>query len=319
VRVTIISLYDYAGSGKRIHESLLSINKDSYYITLMKAPLRLLGKYKKHIITDKDRERLLSSDIYIFKGDDTIQINERGLYVGKRYVGEIKKTAYRILLVSGSLFRGRAFSEKHIDKYKQRSDLMLAICPDLAFPHMGIKYLGFAIDTSKIKARGASPKKFTLSYYPAKSMAKDKKGVYNYLLPAIDKAGAGGIGKCIMGVSYNESLAIKRGSSVYFESISKYGSYGNSGMEAMAQGVPIIANIFDSVISQSNMDDYASPVIKVMADIDDLSLKIKGCMNGEYDLEEIGKKSAIYVEKYHSYNSIGRKLINYINNGILAK
>jgi len=151
-----------------------------------------------------------------------------------------------------------------------------------------------------------------ISYYHAQS---DCKFALKVLLPVLKrlcdegyKFKAVGIGKgSCKTVSWEESLRIKRESTLYFSSISPIGCYGKSAVESLSMGIPTINRISETSLKQSGCDDYGSPFIKAN-DPAELYDVLKMVFKGEIDLKQVSVKSREYAIKYHSYDAVAVRL-----------
>jgi glycosyltransferase involved in cell wall biosynthesis len=81
------------------------------------------------------------------------------------------------------------------------------------------------------------------------------------------------------------------------------GFHGYTALEAMALGKPVLCYIRDR---HRLADAQSCPIIN--ADPESLEQVLRGCLLGEYDLVEIGRRGRAYVEKYYSIDSTALRL-----------
>ena len=344
INVVMISVRDYADSGKRILEALsFQEGISTNYICLHKKGDHFPPKWRRYSINREDVCSIESADVVIFKGDEMPSVSESGeitmvekksAYEDRRIIkyrvpARVGKNAKKILIAGGSGFRRKVppmdssiideegFEWFDIDEYYRNVDKILTTSPDIAYKVYGAEHLGFAINSSMHLSSWVERSTIVISCYQIPKGRRDRKGVNTYLVPAITKLAKEGIKvklSDIVGCSYSESIRIKAESSVYFESIYTLGAYGNSGVEAMSRGIPVMGFISDMAIEQAGTEDYASPIIKLQPSVDDVYDKIKKMISGEINLHYVSEQSKGYCDKYHSYESVGGKLAQYIKN-----
>jgi hypothetical protein len=81
------------------------------------------------------------------------------------------------------------------------------------------------------------------------------------------------------------------------------GFHGYTALEAMALGKPVLCYIRDP---ERLADAESCPIIN--ADPESLEQVLRGCLLGEYDLVEIGRRGRAYVENYYSIDSTALRL-----------
>jgi len=346
MRVTLISMYDYAESGQRILEAL-DRHSDFIcsYVCLHQRTPEFPPKRHLKVLTDLEKYNIANADILIFKGDelpiedptlklwakpgcmksDLLKIKRRkrskGVIVD---IGVVPKSGCKkVLLAGGGGFR-RDEGPGSIDSFEwfefsdYKVDMFLAISPELAYPEVNGKYLGFTIDSERIQPtwNWGLGDTLVVGCYPTGTREKtDRKGVDRNLIPAVNRLIAEGYKVCVQEigfVSYEESLRIKSECHVLFENITSYGCYGNSGIEAMQYGVPIMCHISKESLERSGMINHAEPVLKV-SDPETVYLTLKSILDGIIDMKTLSKQTKEYCDKYHSYRGIGEKLKGFIN------
>lgn len=82
------------------------------------------------------------------------------------------------------------------------------------------------------------------------------------------------------------------------------GTYGNTSLEAMALGTAVMAYLNPIYTAY---EPEQPPIISV--EVSTLCDKVLYYVENRKELENIGKSGKLFVEKYHSYNEVGKKLI----------
>ena len=316
--LVMVSYYDCANSGSRYCEA---IRRHSFHSVF-------LARYgKRKDIVDK---AIQEADILWFKGDNLPVIQDGKIWLyddfGKDIVSEFGGWNYKpdvkfMLTAGGSFFRRPLNIDKRIgyglvplQKYKDFFHFRTALSPDLNYPELEGEYLPHAFDmlTAPYSWQMSNPIK--ISYYKAQS---DKKNVNRYLLPAVDILNGEGYSVKLLpisGVPYKESIRIKKQSTICYENVSQIGVYGNSGVEALAHGIPLMCNITDTAIQQANpySDIYGFPILKV-ASIEDIVATVKGIYNKDIDIEGVSKQSREYALMLHDYPNVSKHIEKIIN------
>lgn len=81
------------------------------------------------------------------------------------------------------------------------------------------------------------------------------------------------------------------------------GSYGLVAIESMAMGKTVISYINDYMKTKYPID---LPIIS--ANIDNIKFKLESLIKKKEQLNEIGEKGRVYVEKYHDINCVSKKI-----------
>lgn len=253
MKVVILSAVDYAGSGLRIKqavEKVSDIQIDAFVWG------HGSGNKKFNISTgpsiveageDKVRKLVRDCDIVHYKGDWPFGTNFYGIPIPPD-----KKIIYTF---SGGLFRRNrpdhwpkslAFEKYPLESYK--GDMLTAVTPEMLylpdmvltpFPWIEFKYTFKEAD------------RFIVSHIPSTPVRKGTP----ILTEAIDILNRQDVEfKNIQGVSREESLSLKRESHIYVDQLI-LPVYGNSAVEAMSMGVPVLS-------WDEDLYPYKTPIIK---------------------------------------------------------
>jgi hypothetical protein len=332
LKVVMISLYDYADSGKRIMESLSKYTyHQCHYISIYNKSITYPPVRRKQPLSTGDVLAIQEADVIIYKGDELLTVgsgwNMRIIEKSGRNVKvktkvhkfEVKiPQAKRILLAGGGGFRRltkgdntNTFQWFEFSDYKV--DMFLSISPEMAYHEINCKHLGFTIDSESMENTWKMSNPLRVYAYDSPKTGIDRKGARTHLFPAIDRLRNEGYEIDLVvakNLTYQENLKLKSTASICFENIAEYGCYGNSGVEALAMGIPLMCWISDESIAQAGYN-YGECVFNVK-NSDDVYRCLRDILIGLTDLEIVSVESKEYCDKYHSYRAIANKLNQYL-------
>ncbi|GAX60134.1 glycosyltransferases [Candidatus Scalindua japonica] len=318
IKIVLISVNDFAGSGYRIAEAIRKTSGDKYDIKFIKiVPHKFNYKYdicvlKKNGQIDKKlwlqaQQIINEADILHFKGDDPITHNYG--FHGVNF--KIPMNKPKILTVGGSAFRrhlhpsmkGLSIAKYSLERMKKYTDLRIAFTPDLNYPEFDSIFVPQAIN-SKILKNIWKPREIPIIGHSPSS--RRKKGTDSVFLPALKKLKKKGYKfnvKIIEGVSHRECLSQKRDCTIFWDQCN-VGFYGNSAIEAAQYGIPTMSYISEIAIRQAGgkLNDIA--IINFEPTVDGCSNAIEKMLNS--DLHLISKNTKEWVDSYHSYEIIGK-------------
>jgi glycosyltransferase involved in cell wall biosynthesis len=119
--------------------------------------------------------------------------------------------------------------------------------------------------------------------------------------------------KLIHNVPHKEAIKMVRECDIFIDQFI-IGSYGMAALEAMAMGKTVFCYIKNSVVNQ-----YPEELPFINSTIHTLKDKLENFIVNPSELNIIGKKSRVYVEKYHSTNVLIPELIKIYTNKINRK
>ncbi len=319
IKVVQLSLCDYGGSGYKIARAIERVNpliEVSCYVGQTSRARRRFKHPSGEMITTENHERVqqevMEADILHFKGDDLPGNTFCGIY--------IPFDTPALITVSGSGFRrgnsnaARAWTP--IQDYVKRFDHRTTITPDLNYPEFRGRYIPQPID-SRVIPFVYDPFKckychqdlaLTIAHSPS---ARGKKGTDSIIIPVIKKLIGEGYGDSfvfdlIVNVTNKECIKRKRNAAIFIDQINKSGAYGNNGLEAMQYGIPTIASISDQAIKQSEGIWDNTPVM-VCRNRAELYETLKGLLDRPKQLTAIARRTKMYCDRVHSYESVGRE------------
>jgi hypothetical protein len=314
-KVALVSRHDFAGSAYRLAQATNLYSCHSVIpITILPvsfpAQMPRLPSYAKAVenadanyhIHKEDIDRMQAiiddSDIIHFKGDDP---------PSEDFIPGVKITRAKpwIVTVSGSFFRrGDDPCARSLYDFNQYdADMKTVLTPDLAYPEFGARYwIPFAIDMANMKKTWRPSTPPIVCHMPS---ARNKKGT-DILIEAVERLRADGHEiklDIVEGVGYRESLGRKSLATVYVDQINSMGFYGNSSVEAMAQGIPVISYMSeDAVARMSSLGGYGRcPVINAGSTVESLS----ECLRDLHESESLSRESYAWCMRVHDYSSVG--------------
>ena len=311
MNVVIISNWDYAGSGQRIAEAVDRMNPEINIRCITKHKTRF--GHKTGLILGKDtfaeaKELITSADIIHFKGDD----------LPEPCWGEIDLPDVPwVITLGGSGFRrgnSTIAREWHpIEDYVRLTSLRTTTTPDLNYPKLDGIYTPLPIDSTAQSFAfrvGSCPScgaktPFRVLHIPS---SREKKGT-DTIIRAIERVERKEIPftfELIENCTHKESVNKKQTASIYIDNVTDMGAFCNAALEAMQFGVPTIAYISEASIKQAGgqLDDL--PIINCKTRLDICSA-ITYYSKNHYELRELAKKTKAYVDKYHSYEAVGKR------------
>lgn len=328
----MISLYDYADSGKRIMEALSRYtNHECSYVCIFDKSLTYPPVRKKQPLSAGDVLAIQEADVIIYKGDELLITDANGsmmiveksgrnvrVKTKKHRLGIRMPQAKRIQLAGGGGFR-RLTKGNNTNTFQwfgfseYRADMFLSISPEMAYPEINCKHLGFTIDSEGMENTWKMSIPLKVYAYDSPKADIDRKGARMHLFPAVARLRNEGYEVDLIvakNLTYQENLKLKSTASICFENIAEYGCYGNSGVEALAMGIPLMCWISDESFVQAGYN-YGECVFNVK-NSEDVYHCLRDILIGLTNLEAVSIESKEYCDKYHSYRAIASKLNQYL-------
>jgi len=292
MKVTVLSKWDWAGSGYRIVKAVRKASKgaidieaiteyegqgtDKYYIPSGPSVLRI-GK-------EVAQSRINQSDIIHFKGD--------WLFDGEFAGVKIPKDAKIVYTVSGSLFRKPgeglnpfvAQNKFRLTDFK--ADFLSAITPDLCY-NDAWKWMGHCND--KFEYSWKRGKKFRVMHIPSDPRKKGTDIIVK-AMQILNRPDVEFI--CESGIPYNEMMKLKKTAHLYIDQMVLM-AYGLASVEAMSMGIPVLSGIDPKLYSED------CPIIYPDERTPE---KIADILNSVLDwdfLEKLSKQSFEYAQNVH--------------------
>ncbi len=322
MKIVQLSQHDYAGSGYKYMQAVKradpTVEVHCFIAEISRARKRF--KYTTGTPLTQDninevRRHIRQADVIHFKGDDLPLSTWEGITIPP---GKLK-----ILTVGGSTFRrgdsSVAYAAKPISEYVTKVHIRTTLTPDLNYPEYKGIYLPQPIDslnaphmhivglcpvcdtrilTNIVHSPSNRAKKGTSVVMHAITKLKEKRFMFDFDL--------------IEDTPHDECIQRKRKATVFIDQISETGAFGNNALEAMQYGIPTIARISQEAINQSGGIWDNLPVISCEGK-NELFETLKWVIKTPHQLKAISKATKEYTDKYHSYEAVGKRFLDIIN------
>lgn len=321
-KILMISNYDYAGSGYRAAEAInLNTNNFVQYIvlfhrgipkgvrrypSLFKSTLGEDGKeYRYFYKHDKQRVQSLIdwADIIHFKDDSPPKedfIPSVNIPKDKMWISNVNGSSFR----RGDSAIAQPIAE--FSAYMDNVDARVVSDPELNYPEFDASFIPLPFDTDAYPNSWSNGKVPVIAHSP---WYRGKKGTVEFIA-AVKKLQKDGIAveyDIIENESYNACLKRKSKATLFFDQ-NLAGFWGNSAIEAMAFGVPVLTYIADNLTSGSGgRINGQCPVINTGQTEESIYSALKGVLTNGTDLKELSKRTKEFVKEIHSYESVAKE------------
>ncbi len=245
------------------------------------------------LITDN---KLYDFDIYHFDGG-------MDLYRDLKFAKEIKKRRKKIVCCYyGSDLRTRGVF-KELD---EMSDLNLTVEYDHLAIHRDINYIYFPFDDSDYEIKKRNNKKIKIIHSPTNRKFKGTDKILK-VINEIDKLRQIEF-ILIENMERSKVLEIKSGCDLAIDQVGgEMGGtgYGKNSIENLSMGVPTFTEFTEDYLNFIQENPF------IHSEINTLGENIIRLIDNEILRNEISISGRLWVEKYHSYNSVNAKLQEY--------
>lgn len=305
MKIVMLSKIDYAGSGFRLFQAIR--RHTQHEINLFSGPPEnKLNHPINNLVSDKNREyvqRLVNeADILHFKGDWPPEDGYLGLRIPD------KKPI--VITTSGSFFRKK--EHKGIGRYSNkdyyRATLKTSFETDLLYPEYSDIWTPHPIDSEDkpiIYRQTAPPVFMHIPSSPDRKGTEFVKKVFDVLRRKMSCRA-----EIITGIDFNKSLELKKMATIYFDQF-EVGFYGNSALEAMQYGIPVVCWISPMALAQSKGKLKNCPIINMNHD----PLAVAENVLQIYADDVLSKRTKEWCDSVHGYRAIAdqwNKLYNSI-------
>lgn len=212
-------------------------------------------------------------------------------------------------------------NDKNYRKLVKSFDARIAMTPDLNFDWFDGHFIPHAIDGEAFKYTWKDGN--TITHSPSTAARKATK---EFLGAVEDESLKDWKLDLIQGVSHKECLKRKQKATIFFDQAGReseellgiknvIGFYGNSALEAMVHGIPTIAHISNEALEgakRAGKDWSNCPVLSPLPnDVDSIKEVILSFSKMSHqERAKLSKKTREWVEKYHSFQSTAKELVN---------
>jgi len=293
VRITILSIKDYAGSGYKLAEA---IGRHTDHVVHF-----YTGRYKNvfnhptgvHVTRENvaDVQGIVdSSDIVHVKGDWPANDGYLGLKIMHKPT---------VQTVGGGFFRKK--SHGGLERYKPgdyNATLKTAFTPDLCYNGYSDIWTPHPIDSNAVQNTWTKPPIPVLLHMPSNKAKKDTRFAVQVMEEV--KRNIPCEIRVITGVDHKTSIEEKKRATIYFDQF-KVGFYGNSAIEAMQYGVPTACYIIDPAMKYIEH----SPIISGVKNAEIMAGGIINILQSS--MEELSARTWEWCNGVHSYRAVARQ------------
>ncbi len=300
MKITMLSVADWAGSGCKLCEAINRHTEHDIELIVQKGnmfghPQGLrLRKINRSVI----RKKILKADIIHLKGDWPPTANYIGLFIGNKK---------KIITTSGGWMRKKEYGgmgrfETQMRQYKK------AFCtsfePDLLYPdYPGDVWIPHPIDSIGKENIWTQPEIPIIAHSPSNRGSKHT----DFLLEVLNKLKKRVKFKLdiIENVSFNEAVERRKGATLFADQF-KVGWYGNSAIEAMQFGIPVVNWISPMSIRQGPELIKSCPVISTDKTIESYAKLLEQVLTN--DMQELSNATKKWCDEVHSYQAIAKQV-----------
>lgn len=305
IRVAMLSLKDYAGSGKLMCDAMKLQGIDARLCTAMDNRYGYcsdfqIGKSPRNAIIDWIR----SADIIHFKGDELPISNWHGL--------TIPRSRPWVVTVGGSGFRRLPYKSPvswpfaPIKKYIEATAFRSCLTPDLNYPEFEGHYIQHAADTRRTAKTWEMPAVPIIAHSPSNRIKKGTAIIYE-AMRFLEGRNIPFKKELIENVTNAECIARKSLSTIFIDQVADTGFYGMAAVEAMQFGIPTIARISQMARMQSQGKVGKSfPVLSVSRDPEDLFELLYFLLTNPEQLQKISRDTKRFADSFHSLQTVGK-------------
>lgn len=255
MKIVILSKNDYAGSAFKLFNAIKR-HTDHDVDLFTGVPQNRLGHPVNRYVKNCNRKEVQAvvncADILHFKGDWPIENIYLGLIIPNKPI---------VVTTSGSFFRKKKYNGlgKYTYKDYARATLKTSFETDLLYPEYSDIWTPHPIDSDKVPIlwnyNGKPPVFMHIPSTPKRKGTDFVAEVFSILRKKIECKT-----EIITGVDFKTAYNAKKRATVYFDQF-VVGFYGNSALEAMQWGIPVVCWISPWAIEQAKGKLEGCPII----------------------------------------------------------
>lgn len=297
MKVIILSYIDYAGSAYKMFHAIKR-HTDIDINLFSGRPENNLKHPIHNLLHDGNREAvqelLHEADIIHFKGDWPPNDGYLGLKIPNKPI---------VITTSGTFFRKKAYGGfgKFTVKDYYRATLKTSFEPDLLYPEYSDIWTPHPIDSDDKPNIANCPDVPFFLHMPTTRTRKGTEFVekvfarLRQLIPCRTKI--------ISGLTFKESQEMKKDCTIYFDQF-VVGFYGNSALEAMQWGIPVVNWISPTAIVQAKGKLDGCPIINEdQSNPERTAVRVVNILN-QHDAWSIQTKQ--WTNRMHGYKTIAK-------------
>jgi len=299
MKVVLLSKIDYAGSAFKLMQALKR-HTDIDVQLFSGKPQNKLNHPTNVLVTNnnlhKVQRQVNEADIIHFKGDWPPVDGYLGL--------KLPKGKPIVLTTSGSFFRKREFGGLGVYNTSEYKNVTLKTSfeTDLLYPEYSDIWTPHPIDSedkANIWERTLSPVFMHIPSNAARKGTPFVEKVFDIIRDRMRKAET----HIVSGITFKESIKLKRRASVYFDQF-RVGFYGNSALEAMQWGIPVVCWLSPMALQQANGQLKDCPIINEdMSDPEGTAMRVIKAIESPM-LSHLTKE---WCDNKHSYKAVAKQ------------
>lgn len=297
MKITILSKIDYAGSAYKLCEALLRHTDHDVNLYSGK-PENNFNHPVRNLVTKQVlnavQQRVNDSDILHFKGDWPPENGYLSLQIPDKPI---------VLTTSGSFFRKKMYGG--IGKYSNddygRVTLKTSFETDLLYEEYSHIWTPQPIDSDDKPMIWNMHKKPYFLHIPSSPEMKGTEFVRKVF--AILKREIDCDTDIITGITFQQSVELKRKATVYFDQF-VVGFYGNSALEAMQWGIPVCAWLSPRAIYQAHGRLDGCPIIN--RNMKNAERTADAVLSAIRD-ETLGRQTKVWCDTHHGYRAVAKQ------------
>lgn len=302
MKIVLLSRIDYAGSAFKLFQALK--RHTDFDVQLFSGAAQNKSNHPTNVLVTnnnlhKVQQQVNEADILHFKGDWPPTDGYLGL--------KIPKNKPIVLTTSGSFFRKKEYGgigRYSNDDYKNVT-LKTSFEADLLYPEYSDIWTPHPIDSEdkpNTWQRGSSPVFMHIPSNAARKGTPFVERVFDEIRDVMRKSET----HIVSGITFKESIKLKQRASIYFDQF-KVGFYGNSALEAMQWGIPVVCWISPMAIEQANGQLNGCPIIN-----EDESDAIKTAMKAIRSIEnpKVSLQTKEWCDSKHSYKAVAKQWVD---------
>ncbi len=300
MKITMLSVADWAGSGYKLCEAINRYTEHD--IKLISQKGNMFEHPRGELLKRKNRKRLQNrvntSDIIHLKGDWPPSDVYIGLHI---------KHKKKIITTSGGWMRKKEYGgmgrfETQMRQYKKA--FCTSFDPDLLYDdYPGDTWIPHPIDSIGKENIWTQPEIPIIAHSPSNRGSKHT----DFLLEVLNKLKKRVKFKLdlIENVTFNEAVERRKGATLFADQF-KVGWYGNSAIEAMQFGIPVVNWISPMSIRQGPELIKSCPVISTDKTIESYARLLEQVLTN--DMQELSNATKKWCDEVHSYQTIGKQM-----------
>jgi hypothetical protein len=296
LKVVLFSVHDWANSGYRLHEAV-NRHSDKFHVTYYAAHTHPFNYYRgdnvivqdghvHHEVLARLEKDLAEADLIHYKGDDCVVKRVEGV--------DFPMDKPIMVTVGGRYFRDH--TTELYDKQTAVVKLWTGTTPDLLVRD-GMKLMPFAFPEERAFGHQVDGGIIFIGHSPSKKSVKGTEHVMQSI-DFVQRDHPNVMPNIQHGMPYDVALQLKRLNHIFVDQLSGFGSYGNSGTEAMAFGAAVVSDCHAPGVVYADKDCLTDVLMELVED-EELRRQCAAQSKQQYLDTHCYKVVAAKAEKYY--------------------